>query len=41
MHAVEWKLISMINKDNTVLKKQNRSSRHPKIRKKSHTPFNV
>ena len=40
MHAVEWKLIGLINKDNTVLNKQNRSSRLPLIRNYSRIPIN-
>ena len=31
MHAVEWKLISMINKDKTIINKLNRKWRHPII----------
>ena len=40
MQSVEWKLISMINKDNTLINKLNRSWRHPLIRKYSRVPFN-
>ena len=40
MHAVGWKLISLINKDKTIIKKLNREWRHPLIRKFSHFSFN-
>ena len=40
MNAVEWKLISMITKDKTLLNKLNRSWRHPLIRKNCHVSFN-
>ena len=40
MHAVEWKLISMINEDKTKIKELKCKSRHPLNRKISHIPFN-
>ena len=39
MHAVEWKLLSLINKDKTIIDKLHREWRHPIIRKISHIPF--
>ena len=40
MHAVEWKLISMIKKDKTIINKLNRNWRQPLLGKYSHIPFN-
>ena len=39
MHAVEWKLISMINKNKTLLKNLVRNWNHPLMRKHSHISF--
>ena len=39
VHANEWKLINMINKDKTKINKLNRKWRHPSIKKLSHIPF--
>ena len=40
MHAVEWKLNVIINKNNKLINKLDRSKRHPLIRKYSHISFN-
>ena len=40
MHAVEWKTNAMINKNNKLINKLDRSKCHPLIKKHSHVPFN-
>ena len=40
IHAVDLKLISMINKDKTLIKKLDRNWNHPLMRTFSHKPFN-
>ena len=39
MCALEWKLNAMINKNNNLINKLNRSKDHPLIRKFSNVPF--
>ena len=38
-HAVQWKLITMINKNETLINKINRNWRHPLARKFIHVPI--
>ena len=40
MHADEWKVISMINKNKTLINKLHRKWNHPLMRKFCHIPFN-
>ena len=40
MHAVEWKLFAMVNKNKNFINKLNRNWRHPLIRKFEHVPIN-
>ena len=39
MHAIEFKIIALINKEKNLINKLNRNWQHPLIRKYSHTPF--
>ena len=39
MHAVEWKLNTMINENETSIKKINRNWRQPPVRKINHVPI--
>ena len=39
MHAVEWKLNAILNKNGNLINKVNRSKRHPIIRELSHILF--
>ena len=39
MHAVEWKLNTKINENETSIKKINRNWRHPLVRKINHVPI--
>ena len=39
IHAVEWKLNTMINKNETLIKKINRNWRQPLVRKFIHVPI--
>ena len=39
IHAVEWKLKAMINENENLINKLDRSKRHPLISKISHVPF--
>ena len=39
MHAVEWKLNGMVNKNESLINKLNRNWRHPSIRKFTHVPI--
>ena len=39
MHAVEWKLIAMINRNERLINKLNRIWRHPLIKKVEHVPI--
>ena len=40
MHAVEWKLNAMVNKNKILINKLECSKRRPLIREISHNPFN-
>ena len=40
-HAVQWKLFSMINKDENLIEKLNRNSSHPLNRNYSHVQYNI
>ena len=39
MHAVEWKLNAMINKNKSLINKLDRNWRHPLLRKCFHIPL--
>ena len=39
MHAVEWKLIAIINKNKSLIKELGRNWRHPLVRKFIHVPI--
>ena len=39
LHAVEWKLVTMMNKNETLINKINRNWRQPLVRKINHVPI--